>query len=254
MANDNAPLRRTPARTYSQSILVSLAAAAIALPVHGARAYEEISVSGGGAVAGMVVFDGSVPTKKVIPTKDPEVCGGIRDVPVIRVGGDKGVADAVVYLKNVEKGKSWPPAEPPRMPVLDQEKCEFEPHVQVMRAGSLEILNSDPILHNTHGFYGRRTAFNLAMPNQNEAIVAQLERPGLVRIECDAHGWMLAWVQVADSPYYVVTGEDGAFSVTDVPPGEYTLVVWQEFTGAVERPVVVKAGETAQISIDLAKQ
>ena len=75
----------------------------------------------------------------------------------------------------------------------------------------------------------------------------------MVRVECDAHGWMLAWVQVADSPYYVVTGEDGMFTITDVPPGKYTLIVWQEFTGAIETTVVVKAGEKSEMSIELKK-
>lgn len=234
-------------------IIVAAAAAAIAMSVNAVRAYEEVAVTDGGIITGKVIFNGSVPTKKVIPTKDPEVCGGIRDVPLVSVGGDKGVEHAVVYLKKVGQGKSWAAAESFKTPVLDQEKCEFVPHVQVIQAGSLEILNSDPILHNTHGFYGRRTAFNLAMPNRGEKILANLERPGLVRVECDAHGWMLAWVQVADSPYYAVTAGDGMFTITDIPPGEYTLVAWQEFTGPIETPVVVKAGETTKLPIELKK-
>jgi hypothetical protein len=234
-------------------MVLIVAATAAAMFVHEAQAYEVVPVAGGGTLAGKIVFNGSVPTKKIIPTKDPQVCGGIRDVSLIVVGADKGVRHAVAYLKKVVSGKDWVAAEPQMTPVLDQEKCQFAPHVQVIRRGSLDIINSDPILHNTHGFYGKRTAFNLAMPNQNETITADLKRPGLVRIECDAHGWMLAWVHVADSPYYAVTGEDGVFTITDIPPGEYTLVVWQEFTGVVEQPVVVRAGETIEMSIEIKK-
>lgn len=239
----------------SRSVVLAVAAAAVAVFVHvqGVHAYEALTVSGGGIVAGKVVFNGEVPTKMIIPTKDPAVCGGIRNVSLVTVGADKGVKDAVVYLKKVKRGKGWPTAEALKTPVLDQEKCKFRPHVQVIRTGSLDILNSDPLLHNTHGFYGRRTAFNLAMPNKGDKNTANLGRPGLVRVECDAHGWMLAWVQVADSPYYVVTGEDGMFTITDVPPGKYTLVVWQEFTGAIETTVVVKAGEKSEMSIELKK-
>src|SRR3546814_17564655 len=96
---------------------------------------------------------------------------------------------------------------------------------------SSDVCSSDL---NTHGFYGRRTAFNLALPNQGQRIKADLTRPGLVRVECDAHGWMLAWIYVADSPYYALTGEDGSFSLTDVPPGDYTLVTWQDRKSAGE--------------------
>lgn len=199
------------------------------------------------------MYQGRVPTRKIIPTKDQDVCGGIRDQPEVVVGPDKGVQHAVVYLMKVAKGKAWPKAEPMKMPVLDQKKCRFMPHVQVIPAGALEIVNSDPILHNTHGFYGRRTAFNMALPNQDQKITTELERPGMVRVECDAHGWMLAWVYVADSPYYAVTAEDGAFTITDIPPGDYTLVTWQEHTGPVETNVAVEAGKASTVAIEIKK-
>src|SRR5216117_1215824 len=152
--------------------------------------YEAVSVSGGGTIAGQVVYLGNVPIKKIIPTKDKEVCGSPRDEPQILVGPDKGVEDAVVYLKDVAKGKAW--GKPDKTPVLDQEKCKFDRPVQVIRPGAIDILNSDPVLHNTHGFYGKRTAFNLALPDKGARVTRELERPGLVRVECDAHGWMLA--------------------------------------------------------------
>src|SRR3546814_6800868 len=88
---------------------------------------------------------------------------------------------------------------------------------------------------------------------RSQRIKADLTRPGLVRVECDAHGWMLAWIYVADSPYYALTGEDGSFSLTDVPPGDYTLVTWQEHVEETEMPVTVKAGEIAEVTIELKK-
>ena len=217
-----------------------------------AMAYDVVPVNGGGRIEGKVSFLGTVPIKKVIPTKDREVCGAARDEPQVRVGPDKGVQDAVVYLKSVEKGKAW--GAPDKAPVLDQEHCQFKPAVQVIRAGKIDIVNSDPVLHNTHGFYGQRTAFNLALPDKGTKIASDLPRPGLVRVECDAHGWMLAHVYVADSPYYVLTGSDGSFSITDVPPGNYTLVATQSFVGDTEVPVTVKAGEAASLSIELKKK
>jgi hypothetical protein len=214
-----------------------------------ALSYEVIPVSGGGSIEGKVLFQGAPPIRKIIPTKDREVCGGPRDEPQIRVGPDKGVQDAVVYLKEVAKGKDW--GKPDAIPVLDQEKCIFKPAVQVIRPGKIVITSSDPILHNTHGFYGKRTAFNLALPDKGEKITRELPRPGMVRVECDAHGWMLAHIYVADSPYYALTGLDGGFKITDIPPGDYTLVVSQYYAGDTEMPVSVKSGEAVKKSIDL---
>jgi plastocyanin len=227
---------------------------AIPLTLLGAAAlsYDVVTVAGGGAIEGKVVFQGAVPVKKIIPTKDKEVCGAPRDEPQIRVGPDKGVQDAVVYLKAVPKGKAW--GKQDKTPELDNVKCRFEPAVQVIRAGAIDIVNTDPVLHNTHGFYGKRTAFNLALPNKGDRIPADLPRPGLVRVECDAHGWMLAHVYVTDSPYYALTGKDGNFSITDVPPGDYTLVASQYFLGDQEIPVTVKSGETVKLPIELKKK
>ena len=89
------------------------------------------------------------------------------------------------------------------------------------------------MLHNTHGYYGKRTAFNLALPNQGQRIPTELTRPGTVRVDCDAHGWMEGWIYVVDNPYYAITGADGKFTITDVPPGNYKLVAVQPFTGPV---------------------
>ena len=214
--------------------------------------YREAAVTGGGAIRGKVVYNGSIRKKTVLPTKDKRVCGKVRKEPLIFVGDGGAVKDSVVYLKGIESGKPWPEMMT-RVPVLDQESCKFHPHVQVARQGSLDIVNSDPVLHNTHGYYGKRTAFNVALPEQDQKVTKVLKQPGTVKVDCDAHGWMLGWVHVVDNPYFFQTGEDGTFSITDVPPGEYTLAVWQEWLGETEYPVTVTAGGTAMLDIDLTK-
>jgi Polysaccharide lyase family 4, domain II len=211
--------------------------------------YQAGAVADGGAIKGKVIFKGTVPLKTVLPTKDKDTCGGPRKDPLVVVGGNGEVKDVVVSLKEVKSGKAWPAAKPV---ALDQKGCVFAPHVQVMAPGNIDVINSDPVLHNTHGYYGKNTAFNLALPLQGGKVTRPLRRPGVVRVDCDAHGWMEAWVVVVDNPYYAQTGADGTFSIADVPPGSYTLVVWQEHTGAVEMPITVKAKETLDMaSIEL---
>jgi hypothetical protein len=216
-----------------------------------AQSYEAGDVAGGGSIEGTVVYRGDVPTKTIIPTKDVEVCGDPREEPLIHVGADQAVESAVVYLVDVAKGKPWPAAA--KTPELDNVKCRFEPQVQVIAAGPIDIVNSDSVLHNTHGYYGKRTAFNLALPNKDQRIPAELKRSGTVRVDCDAHGWMEGWIYVVDNPYYAVTGADGKFSITDVPPGTYKLVAVQPFTGPVEMPVTVAEKQATSLNVELKK-
>jgi hypothetical protein len=217
-----------------------------------AQAYDEGPVTGGGSITGKVTFGGAVPTRKIIPTKDVEVCGAPHEEALIHVGPDKAVESAVIYLVDVAKGKAWPVGG--KTPVLDNVKCAFSPEVQVIRAGALDVLNDDPVLHNTHGYYDKRTAFNLALPNQGQRIPTELKRAGAVRVDCDAHGWMEGWVYVVDNPYYAITGADGKFTISDVPAGNYTLVTMQSFTGPIEQPVVVSAGKSTDLTIELKKK
>jgi hypothetical protein len=234
--------------------LFAVVASAMFVPAQAApaQAYEEGPVTGGGTIEGKVIFRDAVPKRKIIPTKDLDVCGGPREEPVVKVGADQGVENAVVYLSEVAKGKAWPAAA--KTPQIDNLKCHFVPEVQVIRAGPIEVVNSDPMLHNTHGYYGKRTAFNMALPNKGQRIPAELPRPGIVRIDCDAHNWMEGWVYVVENPYYALTGADGKFSITDVPPGNYNLVAVQSFTGPLQQPVTVVANKPTSLTIELKKQ
>jgi hypothetical protein len=225
------------------SVLVAIAGSA--------HAYEEGAVSGGGTIEGKIVFNGDVETQKIIPTKDNDTCGGPREEALIDVGPDKGVHNAVVYLVDVAKGKAWSVQAKP--PELKNVKCQFDPAVQVIRAGPLVVTNTDPVLHNTHGYYGKRTAFNLALPNQGQQLPAELPRAGAVKVDCDAHGWMQGWIYVVDNPYYSITDSDGNFSIDDVPPGNYNLVAIQSFTGPVQQAVKVEAGNQTSLTIELKK-
>lgn len=214
--------------------------------------YEQVEVADGGSIQGKVIYNGSIKKRTVLPTKDKKVCGKSRKEPMVLVGEGGAVQDAVVYLKNVKAGKAWSEEELV-VPKLDQVSCQFQPHVQVARQGQIDIINSDPVLHNTHGYYGTRTAFNVALPEQGATVSKILKRVGTVKVDCDAHGWMLGWVQVVDSPYYFQTSEDGTYEITDVPPGDYTLVVWQEFLGETEFPVTITAGESTDLEVELTK-
>jgi plastocyanin len=223
-----------------------------------AWSYVEVKVTDGGTIEGKVVFTGTVPPpRKIIPTQDQQVCGGPRDEPRIVLGSDNGVQGAIVFLKGVEKGKPF--EKPKKPPVVDNEKCRFEPEVQVVPTGTeILIVNSDPVLHNTHGYLltdsrRGRTVFNTALPQKGQQTKTTLKQPGIVDIACDVHGWMQGWILVADNPYYAVTEKNGAFSIRDVPPGKYTVATFQPYTGVRESPVSVEAKKTVTVNVELKK-
>lgn len=218
-------------------------------------AYEVSAVTGGAGIAGKILFKGPVPSpKKLLITKDEEVCGkGSVERREIDVAKDSGLRHVVVFFEGVAKGKPW--QRPPEGFVLDQKKCAFFPYLLVMPKGAeATILNSDQALHNIHAYEligkASRTLFNVAQPKFKPKVTQQFAvRKGntAVRVECDAHNWMLGWIFVADSPYAAVVGEDGSFKIDDIPPGKYKLNAWHPFLGTVEKEVQLPAGGKEQI-------
>ena len=122
--------KRVSSRRVSSIIVLSASAVTAAIVATPAFGYDVGPVAGGGTIEGKVVYNGAVPTRKIIPNKDVEVCGGIREEPLVEVGPDGVVKNAAVYLVEVAKGKAWPAAGKP--PELDNIKCRFVPEVQVI--------------------------------------------------------------------------------------------------------------------------
>lgn len=189
-------------------------------------AYVEAPVPDGGTLVGRVRFVGEPPTVEPLAVrKNTDVCGEHRPAQVLVVGPAKGVKGTVVYLEGVERGKRAPDFE------LDNAKCLFVPHVSAVMAGAkARIRNSDPILHNTHGFLDRVTVFNIALPTKDQVIdiTQRIKKTGVVEVLCDAHTHMRAWIVVRDNPYFAVTGDSGQFRITEIPPGRYRVTAWHE--------------------------
>lgn len=201
--------------------------AALAAAVPAAAAYEEIEVRDGGVISGRVRFEGTPPVLPPLPVnKNRDVCGERKPNEALVVGPDGGVKGSVVLVEGVARGKRAAGDV-----VIDNAKCLFVSHVSAAMAGRrVRVKNSDPILHNTHGFLGKPTVFNLALPNRDQVIdiTKRLTKPGVVRVLCDAHPHMSAWLVVHDSPYFAVTDERGAYRIDGVPPGTYRVTMWHE--------------------------
>ncbi len=225
------------------SIFVATCAAVVAV---GMSSYP--AAAAGGTISGTVKYDGSAPApKKVEITKDKDVCGlkPHFDESLI-VGSNGGIANAVVIVKGA-KGELKP-----QNVEFDQKGCDYVPHVLAFPAGStVDIINSDGILHNIHTYSTVNPSFNMAQPKFKKKIEEKVEKPEVIKVTCDAHGWMKGWWVATDTPYYAVTDDSGNFTIKDVPPGNYTVQVWQEKLGTEDQKVDVKDGATANANFSL---
>jgi len=215
-------------------------------------AYRPIDVADGAVLRGRVRFSGRVPAPDTVRiTADTAICGTSRVVSRVKVGGESGLADAVVSLTDIEAGEPWPDV--PSPPTLDQHGCRFAPHVILARIGdTVRVLNSDAVSHNVHtaGFDNR--SVNRTQPAGAAPIALTFAAPEKVRVKCDLHPWMSAWIVVAGHPYQAVTGEAGRFTMSGVPPGTYTLEVWHERLGTRSRTVTLEPGRTLEVDFDFA--
>jgi hypothetical protein len=196
--------------------------------------YRVVAVTDGGTVSGTVKWSGPVPRGLDFPvTKDPQICDPDSkktvDLDRLIVGPEGGVANTVVYLKNISSGKAIDLPEQRRH--LDQKRCHYIPHILLVPQNTaLSMQSSDATLHTIH-MEGAAT-FNLPFPFQNQVSSRIMGNPGLVHLRCNGgHVWMNAEMMVVSHPYYAVTDESGHFEFTHVPPGSYQIVAWHEGWG-----------------------
>jgi plastocyanin len=227
-----------------------LSAVLIAVPMGAMAAYEGGEVKDGGTISGTVKFKGSAPApKKLQVNKDTEVCGKTPKTDQSLVVNNGNLVNAVVTITDIKKGKK---IETKKI-TLDQKGCEYHPHVLAFPAGSaLEIQNPDGILHNIHSYSKINSPFNMAQPKFKKTMEQKIDKPEVIQIKCDVHGWMEGWLVATENPYFAVTDNSGSFKLTDVPPGNYTVEVWQEKLGKSTQKVTVKAKEDAKVNFELA--
>jgi len=210
----------------------------------GSPAYKEVQITSGGTISGTITYKGAIPEPYVIwPTKDVEVFGKTIPDDRLLISREGRIKNVVVSLDGIKEGKRWPNINAS----LVNQGGRFVPHVQVVRTGTqLEIINRDPLLHNTHGFGGGRTVFNVGLPTKDQKVKKSLKQAGIIHVMCDVHDWMNGWIVVQDHPYFSVTGEDGNFTITEVPPGIYKISAWHEKLGKREAQVKVPANGKAR--------
>ena len=195
------------------------------------------AVADAATVAGLVKFEGAAPKMPTVQMAADPYCASAHPTPesdeevVVGPGGE--LANVIVYVKNAPATPA-----PKTAALLDQRGCKYIPHVSAVQAGQpIQIKNSDNTLHNVHAMPKVNSAFNEGQPMQNMVANKKFDKVETTpfRIKCDVHGWMKSYMVVLPHSYHSVSKMDGAFSIGNLPPGNYTLVAWHEKYGQQEQ-------------------
>jgi hypothetical protein len=208
-----------------------------------------VTVAARADVTGLVKLDGTAPEAKEIDMSGVKECADQHADPVYEetvVADDKGnLANVIVYVK-ADDPSSLGGEAPTEPATLDQQGCQYVPHVLSMTVGQdLVVKNSDPFLHNVHSLATVNPVFNFGQPNKDPG--KKVDAPKafeIFRVKCDVHPWMSAYIGAFEHPFHAVSKEDGTFAIKGtLPDGDYTLVAWHEKLGEQEAQVSVKDGK-----------
>jgi len=239
--------------------------------------YEALPGFTGKQLTGTVRLKGKIPSPKrfnLVLFSDPYYCGRISDgrgwriTPMPALGEHAELPGAVVFLENVKKGKPGTPS-----PTIIQTKnCVFLPYISATQVGqTFHFQNWDPIQHKLEVFLtsqqgaqsllgqnlqthpeNRKSDFlssgHTALHRSGVEIQYQLDRRGILVFRCKLHDYMEGWSVVLPHPYFSITGKNGAFSLKDIPPGTYNLIVWHPL-GKQETVIEIGARQTKELNI-----
>jgi plastocyanin len=218
----------------------------------GVPAGETVDAATASHITGSVTLEGIVPANEPIKMNADPVCmreaKGPQQQETFVVGAGGALANVFVYVKDGLGHYAYDP--PAEQATLDQKGCRYIPHVFGVRVGQpIEIVNSDPTLHNIHALPNANQEFNMGQPIQGMKMTRTFTaREVMVPFKCDVHGWMNAYVGVLDHPYFAVTDSDGRFELQSLPPGSYTIEAWHERLGATTQSVTLDQKETRTVT------
>jgi plastocyanin len=205
--------------------------------------YFMVDPATAGVVTGTIRSVGKRPKPVPIDMSNEPACvsahqGKAYDESLM-VGRGGELANAFVYVKSGLEGKTF--AVPSTPVVIDQSGCWFYPRVMGIQVGQiLQVVNSDPVTHNIHPMAQVNRDWNHSQGAGDPPLARKFVKPEImIPVKCNIHSWMHAFIGVVEHPYFAVTGEDGSFTIANLPPGTYTLAVWQEKLGTQEETITV---------------
>ncbi len=200
-----------------------------------------------GTISGKVTLSGTPSTPQVIDmSKEP---GCLKLNPKRRVTEDTVTGDTLKNVVVFISGGAGVPTTPPATPVtLNQQNCHYTTRVLAFQVGQeVKITNSDPLTHNIHPMPVTNREWNKVQLKGSPPLSSSFDRPEFIPVKCNIHHWMRAYFAVMGTGYFAVTGEDGLFTLPDLPPGKYTVTSWHETYGTRNQEITVLDGQQTTV-------
>lgn len=249
-------MRRIRSNLLTVAILLSIGVIAST-----GRAEEATRKSG--TFSGTIKFEGEIPFLPPLvkqgdsKVKDAAVCAAsaIPDESLVVDRKRRGIANVFVYLRMRPENLSEDDAKPEKKSVvLERKGCRYVPHTTIVRTNQkVKVVSRDKIAHNTHFYVFKNTAYGMLVPREGEVLLREFDRPEPLpmKVGCDIHPWMEAWVLVVDHPFAAVTGKDGKFKIEGLPLGTHEFRIWHEESGWLEKSckVSINAGKVTKAKL-----
>ena len=214
-----------------------------------APTYFTVNPQTAATLRGQVIFKGPRPKPPALRIDEDAACvqlnhGRLLEESIL-VNSSGALGNVFVYVKKGLEGKQFAPPPPGEVVTIDQKNCRFDPHVIGVRVGqTLRISNSDPVTHNIHPMPAQNREWNQSQEQGAPALERKFVRAEtMIRVKCNVHSWMRAYVSAMEHPYFAVTRADGSFEIANLPPGSYTIEAWQEKFGPQEMAVELAPSE-----------
>jgi hypothetical protein len=205
----------------------------------------------GATISGKVTLSGNAPKLKPIDLSKEPACVKMRtNDPLfpesVVTGYGNSLRNVVVYISAGDAENAPVPSEPA---IFDQHGCQYTTHVLAFRVGQeVRISNNDPISHNIHPLAKVNREWNKIQLPGVPPFSYSFDKEEIIPVRCNLHSWMQGYFVVLRSSHFAVTGDDGEFTLPNLPPGHYTITAWHETYGTQSKEITVSGGESQSLN------